>query len=169
MEITHVNSEVLRFREVGSDYRWIDVKFFSYPGSGSHKDILAALIAHRWYDDDYASPSGALPEPSRGLHGPYSLDRISVSSFSKISARKCRDTVRTWAESLGPLPAEFTRKYDDMLAHLLTSASAVFQLTGLDDTARHRWDGHMGLLGFHEFVMISPASKTIALMVASDD
>jgi len=169
VEITHRRSEIIRFRDVASDFRWIDAKFFDVVGSGSHKDVIAAVIANAWYDDDYASPSGALPEPSRGLHGPYSLDSISVASFEKISPRKCRDAVRKWAGLLGPLPAEFTRRYEDFMADLLADATAVFKLTDLDDAARHEWDGHLGVLGFHEFVVISPTANTVALVVASDD
>ena len=169
MEITYRRSEIIRFRDVASDFRWIDVKYFDVRSPGNHKEAVAAVIADPWYDDDYASPSGALPEPSRGLHGPYSLDAVSVASFEKISPRKCRDAVRKWAGLLGPLPAEFTRKYEDFLADLLADATAVFKLTELDDTARHEWDGHLGVLGFHEFVIVSPKTKTVALVVASDD
>ncbi|WP_411701311.1 hypothetical protein [Conyzicola sp.] len=168
VEITHVNSEIIRFREIAADYRWIDVKFFAYSGVGSAKDIVAAVIANAWYDDDYASPSGALPEPSRGLHGPYMLDRITLASFEKSSARRCRAIVRAWAVQLGPLPDEFTVKYDSFVAHVLDAATAVYRLN-VDDTDRHRWGAHMGVLGFHEFVIVSPKSKTIALLVASDD
>jgi len=169
VEITHINSEIIRFREAGPDFRWIDVKFFAYSGSGTAKDALAAVIANPWYDDDYASPSGALPEPSRGLHGPYSLDSIDIASFEKISPRKCRDAVREWATQLGPLPAGFADKYERFVGDVLDGASAVFALVDLDDAARHQWDAHLGLLGFHEFVVVSPKSRTIALMVASDD
>jgi hypothetical protein len=136
---------------------------------GAPKDILAAVIANRWYDDDYASPSGALPEPSRGLHGPYVLDRISVASFERTTPRKCRESVRRWANQLGPLPHELTARYDSFVAHVVDAAAAVYELPELDDTARHNWAGQFGVLGFHEFVVISPKSKTIALLVASDD
>jgi hypothetical protein len=136
---------------------------------GAPKDILAAVIANRWYDDDYASPSGALPEPSRGLHGPYILDQISVGSFERSSARKCREVVRRWAGQLGPLPDELTARYDSFVAHVLDAATTVYEMIELDDTARHDWSGQFGVLGFHEFVVISPRSKTIALLVASDD
>jgi hypothetical protein len=93
VEITHRRSEIIRFRDVASDFRWIDVKYFDVVSPGNHKEALAAVIANAWYDDDYASPSGALPVPSRGLHGPYSLDSIDVASFEKSSPRKCRDAV----------------------------------------------------------------------------
>ena len=169
MEITHRQSDIIRFRDVASDFRWIDVKYFDVVSPGNHKDALAAVIANVWYDDDYASPSGALPVPSRGLHGPYSLDSITVASFEKISPRKCRDAIRKWAALLGPLPADFTRRYEDFVGGLLADATAVFKLADLDDSARHEWDGHLGVLGFHEFVIISPKTKTVALVVASDD
>jgi hypothetical protein len=169
VEITHRRSEIIRFRDVASDFRWIDVKYFDVVSPGNHKEALAAVIANAWYDDDYASPSGALPVPSRGLHGPYSLDSIDVASFEKSSPRKSRDAVRKWAGLLGPLPVEFTRRYEDFMAELLADAAAVFKLTELDDTARHQWDGHLGVLGFHEFVIVSPKTNTVALVVASDD
>jgi hypothetical protein len=169
VEITHINSEIIRFRDVVPDFRWIDVKFFAYSGIGNAKDILAAVIANPWYNDDYASPSGALPEPSRGVHGPYKLDQIAVESFVKSSARKCRETVRSWANQLGPVPAELTTMYDSFVAQVLDASTGVYELPELDDTARHPWGGQLGVLGFHEFVVISPKSKTIALLVASDD
>jgi hypothetical protein len=169
VEIAYRTSHIIRFREVISDFRWIDAKIFDVSGTASHREILAALIANAWYDDDYASPSGALPVPSRGLHGPYSLGSIGVSSFHKISPRACRDAVRTWAGALGPIPAEFTRRYEDFLAERLADATAVFRLSDLDDSARHQWDAHVGVLGFHEFVIISRTSNTVALVVASDD
>jgi len=169
VELAYRTSHIVRFREVISDFRWIDAKLFDISGPASHREILAALIADPWYNDDYASPSGALPEPSRGLHGPYSLGSITVSSFQKLSPRACRGAVRTWAHALGPLPAEFTRRYEEFLEVLLADATAVFRLSDLDDSARHQWDAHLGVLGFHEFVIVSRTSKTVALVVASDD
>jgi hypothetical protein len=169
MELTHRASETIRFREVGSDFRWIDIKHFELTGSGSAADLLTAVIANPWYDDDYASPSGALPEPSRGLHGPYILDRVSVASFTKVSPRACFEELRTWAGQLGPLPRAFASKWQAAVNGVLGGASAVYRLQPLGATAEHQWGGHLGALGFHEFVIVSKRTASVALLVASDD
>jgi hypothetical protein len=169
VQVTHRFSDIIRFREVGSDFRWIDVKHFDLDGSGSARELLSAVISNPWYDDDYASPSGALPDPSRGIHGPYSLDRVSVESFSKVSARACFDALKKWATQLGPLPSGFVAKWEGAVTPLLAGATAVYRLRDLGPEAAHQWDGHLGALGFHEFVIVSARAKTVALLVASDD
>jgi hypothetical protein len=169
VKLTYRASEVVRFREVGSDVRWIDIKHFDLIGSGSARDILSAVISNPWYDDDYASPSGALPVPSRGLHGPYVLDRVSVGSFMKVSTRACFDAIEAWAGQLGPLPSAFTAKWEGLVSGLLSHASAVYRLPSLGPTAEHEWGTHLGAMGFHEFIIVSARSSSVALLVASDD
>jgi hypothetical protein len=169
VQVTHRTSEILRFRELGSDFRWIDIKHFDLTGSGPAKELLAALIADRWYDDDYASPSGALPDPSRGIHGPYSLDRIRVESFIKVSARACFEAVKEWATQFGPLPSGFAAQWEGRVHALLADATAVYRLPALGADAEHQWGGHLGTLGFHEFVIVSARTRSVALLVASDD
>ena len=169
MELTYRASEIVRFREVGSDLRWIDIKHFDMTGRGSARDLLTAVIENPWYDDDYASPSGALPVPSRGLHGPYLLDRIAVSSFTKVSTRTCFEEIKAWATQLGLLPAGFTAKWEGVVNKLLVNATAVYRLPPLGGEAEHAWGQHLGTLGFHEFVIVSTRSGSVALLVASDD
>jgi hypothetical protein len=169
VELAHRASETIRFREVGSDFRWIDMKHFDLTGSGSAADLLGAVIANAWYDDDYASPSGALPEPSRGLHGPYLLDRITVASFTKVSPRACVEELRTWAAQLGPLPRDFASKWLAAVNGVLGGASAVYRLRPLGAAAEHQWGTHLGALGFHEFVIVSARTGSVTLLVASDD
>ena len=169
MEIAHRASEVINFRQVGADFRWIDIKLFDITAPGSAKEALAAVIANPWYDDDFASPSGKLPDPSRGVHGPYSLQHIAPNSFERVSARSMKDIVNTWAGLLGPLPDDFVGRYQNVVARSLEGAAAIYRLLDLGDAARHQWDAHIGEYGFHEFVIVSTRSKTVTVLVASDD
>ena len=169
MEITHRESEVVNFRDAGADFRWIDIKVFDIVGPGSAREALPAVLGSVWYDDDFASPSGALPDPSRGIHGPYSLAQIGVGSFEKVSARVVRDTLREWAGQLGPLPDEFVTRYENAVAGVLHDSSTIYRLLDLGESARHQWDAHIGQYGFHEFVVVSSRSKTVTVLVASDD
>jgi hypothetical protein len=169
VELTYRASEIVRFREIGSDLRWIDVKHFDMTGSGSARELLAKVIANPWYDDDYASPSGALPVPSRGLHGPYVLDRVTVGSFTKVSTRACFEAIKAWATQLGPLPASFAATWEGLVNGLLSDSSAVYRLPSLGPSAEHQWGSHLGAMGFHEFVIVSSRTSSVALLVASDD
>jgi hypothetical protein len=169
VELSYRRSEILRFRELGSDFRWIDVKHFDLVGSGSARELLTALVSDRWYDDDYASPSGALPDPSRRIHGPYSLNQVTVDSFKKVRARACFDAVAAWATQLGPLPAEFAAQWEGLVSGLLAEATAVYRLADLGPDAEHQWGRHLGAMGFLEFVVVSARTGSVALLVASDD
>jgi hypothetical protein len=167
VEMNHRATETIHFRDIGSDFRWIDIKTFDVPKIAPRKTLLAAVITHPWYDDDYASPSGALPDPSRGIHGPYALDRISVSDFREVSPASCLDEITAWANHLGPLPAAFVERYRDRLAVLLSGAVAVYRLDDLGKGAEHKWGGHLGSMGFYEYIVVS--ADSLAIIVASDD
>jgi hypothetical protein len=160
---------VINFREAGADFRWIDIKVFDIVAPGSAKEAVAAVIANPWYDDDFASPSGKLPDPSRGVHGPYSLHHITPGSFERVSARTMKDIVTTWAGLLGPLPDDFARRCQDVVTRSLADAATIYRLLDLGDAARHQWDAHIGQYGFHEFVTVSTKAKTVTVLVASDD
>lgn len=168
-DIEYRQSEIINFREAGADFRWIDVKEFALERGLKGKAAVAAVIADAWYDDDYASPSGTLPDPSRGIHGPYRLSSIGLDSFERVSARACRDAVREWAGLRGDLSPVFTAKYEELLTRHLANATAVFRLGNLGPDAEHQWGGHIGQFGFLEFVIVAPREGRASLLVASDD
>ncbi|MCU1425421.1 MAG: hypothetical protein JWM51_1712 [Microbacteriaceae bacterium] len=165
----HRATETINFRDVGSDFRWIDIKTFDVPKLAPRKVLLDCVITHAWYDDDYASPSGALPEPSRGIHGPYALDKIRVSDFTEVSRSRCFEEITAWANQLGPLPADFVDRYQGRLSSLLAGATAIYRLADLGSDAEHKWGGHLGTMGFIEFIVVSATSSSLAILVASDD
>ena len=160
---------MINFREVGADFRWIDIKVFDITSPGPAKEAVPAVIANPWYDDDFASPSGTLPDPSRGVHGPYSLQHIGVASFERVHARTMLEIVNTWAALLGELPETFVRRYQGVLARTVADSAAIYRLLDLGEAARHQWDAHIGQYGFHEFVIVSTKSQTVTVLVASDD
>jgi len=133
------------------------------------KAALAAVLANPWYDDDYASPSGTLPDPSRGIHGPYTLSKIGLDSFERVSVRACRDAVRAWASLRGDLAPQFTAKYEELLHRHLAGATTVFRLANIGPESEHQWGRHIGEFGFLEFVIVAPGDGRVSLLVASDD
>jgi hypothetical protein len=167
--LDYQSSNIINFREIGPDFRWIDIKTFQWSGSASPLTLLTALLAHPWYDDDYASPSGNLPDTPPGMHGPYALTAITPQSFRKVSARECIATFTKWANQLGPLPASFVAKHQSAAKALTGDATAIYQLSDLGPEAQHPWGHHMRSFGFLEFVFVSKRTKTLSLLVASDD
>ena len=127
------------------------------------------MLANPWYDDDYASPSGTLPDPSRGIHGPYRLSSIGVDSFERVSTRACLDAVREWAAQRGPLPADFAAKCEGLVKRHLAGATTVYQLANVGKESEHQWGRHIGEYGFLEFVIVAPSEGRVSLLVASDD
>jgi hypothetical protein len=53
--------------------------------------------------------------------------------------------------------------------HLTQEATAIYQLSDLGPLTLHPWAHHIGSLGFLEFVIVLNKTKTLELLVASDD
>jgi hypothetical protein len=169
VQLTYRASRVVDFHELGSDFRWVDVKNFELKKTRSHRDMLAVLIANPWYDDDYASPSGALPSPAPNVHGPYRLDAITADSFEEVGTRNCSASLTAWGDQHGALPADFAAKFTQVVQSLLVGSAAVFRLRDLGPDALHRRNDHLGALGFLEYVIVSKNTNSVSLLVASDD
>ena len=74
-----VANTLLRFR---SDRRWIDVKHFVFPGDPTDLELLALLVGHRQFRDDYI---GSGPRDS-GVHGPYRLEAVTPDRYERVDA-----------------------------------------------------------------------------------
>ncbi|GGT00797.1 hypothetical protein GCM10010156_68660 [Planobispora rosea] len=146
-------------------YRWIDIKRFglSRPDvDGTH--LLAELIGHEQYRDDYAG-GGAEPDGIR--HGSYWLRNISPAAFTRIDKAGANAILRGWAEQFGPLPAALSARLENEVHPLLAEAIERYRLEDLDREAFHDWGGVH--IDFHELVLIDRVAGTLALLVAADD
>ncbi|MFC8225374.1 hypothetical protein [Streptomyces sp. NPDC057287] len=78
-----INSRSYTFREPRSPaYRWVDLKRLRLPPEPvGDEDLLAALIGHEQFRDDYAG-GGVLPEGIR--HGPYWLRAVTPDAYEAV-------------------------------------------------------------------------------------
>jgi hypothetical protein len=150
-------------------YCWVSVKRFRLGGEASDADVLAALLRHPQYNDHYAGQRVA-EQSSHDVHGPYRLDRIAVGSFVQISSEAATALIFDWAAECEqcPIPRDVRERLGARVVPDIASG-VLWQLPDLRATAEHDWGWVVGQRGFHEFVSIDRATRTVALVVASDD
>lgn len=167
---------VLNLRFLGHDlvhmdehtYSWVDIKRFAFEGPASVHDVLAALIGHEQYGDDYA---GGDVGRAKVIHGRYVLSDIRVESFKASSAEEATRVIAEWADRVngpngpGVASSEVRARLDAEVFPLL-AAGEVLRFEG---AAEHEWGWVVGGNGFHEYVVIGTEDGTVSLVVASDD
>ncbi|CPR11891.1 hypothetical protein BN971_03184 [Mycobacterium bohemicum DSM 44277] len=147
--------------------QWVVMKLFALPPDANDDEVLKLLIRHVRYRDSYASRDF---KDAKTIHGPYWLHAITPEVFSRASAQDAEALLRTWAEYQAPLPAARRDQMESELYPRIRSATALYQLADLRDTAEHDWGSSVGSdSGFHEFVLIDRRAGSVALVVASDD
>jgi hypothetical protein len=128
------------------------------------RGLLAALIGHEQFRDDYAG-GGVLPEGLR--HGPYWLRLITPDLYESISHEKAVQILREWVDPLWDVPAELKADLQRDVFARLAAADGIYCLSELDDEAVHDWGRVHDY--FHEFVLIDRSAGRITLIVAADD
>ncbi|NML55238.1 hypothetical protein HHL19_29360 [Streptomyces sp. R302] len=173
--LTHEGSAFVNFRHFdfaeprphAHAFRWLDVKHFALPGraaSATDRDLLAALIAHEQFRDDYAG-GGVDPEGTR--HGEYWLRCVTPEAYEPIGRDRATLLLRTWADQHGPLPAPLSEALRSEAYDALAAADAVHHLDGLGEAEYHDWASVHG--EFHELVLINHGTGRLTLLVAADD
>lgn len=171
---TFVNFRDYAFAEPGAQaFRWCDVKTFALPAgaaagaaadASADGELLAALVAHEQFRDDYAG-GGVEPEGLR--HGPYWLSLLPASSYRPVTAAEALPVLRGWATQFGPVPAELDADLDAALYGVVEAADRCYHLPDLGTDAFHDWGGvHCD---FHEYVAVDTARSRLTLLVAADD
>ncbi|WP_405496120.1 hypothetical protein [Nocardia sp. NBC_00511] len=150
-------------------YHWVSLKAFTITASRSDKDLIAAMIRHPQYRDNYAG-GGPDDQSSPSLHGPYRLDLISADSFIHLSSTTAQLSLRQWAERASRTVSATVQTELDRLVYPVLTNSAVFELPSLGQDAQHDWGGVVGAInGFHELVAINRPGRVMTLVVAADD
>ncbi|CAM5271710.1 hypothetical protein [Streptomyces narbonensis] len=171
IELTHeagafINFRHYRFQDSGAHgRRWVDIKHLRLPAEsvGSRK-VLAALVGHEQFRDDYAG-GGVDVEGSR--HGPYWLSLVTPDVYESVGRERSAHVLREWANLLGDVPAELAADLQQEVFDRLAAADRVYCLSGLGDEAVHDW-GRVHEY-FHEYVLIDRSAGRITLVVAADD
>lgn len=160
MQVDHV---FINFKN--GTFQWVDIRRFALPAPVvDDMSILAMLIDHELYGDDYA---GGEPGGNPERHGPYWRDRITPACYDPIDPDAAERRVRVWAEQHAPVPDHLQPKLQREMYQPLRTAELVYHLRDLDQAAFHDWGGVHN--EFHELVLIDRAAGTVSVVVAADD
>ncbi|PTH89062.1 hypothetical protein C9J60_09650 [Streptomyces sp. A244] len=168
--LTHEGSVFINFRRYVSDpkehgFRWVDIKQLRFSAeAGDDRGVLAALIEHEQFRDDYAG-GGVLPDGPR--HGPYWLRSITPDLYEPMSQEKAVQILREWVDPLWDVPTALEADLQREVFARLAAAGGIYCLSDLGDEAIHDWGrvhDH-----FHEFVLIDRSAGRVTLIVAADD
>ncbi|MFS8202578.1 hypothetical protein ACLVWQ_28300 [Streptomyces sp. CWNU-52B] len=168
--LAHEESALINFRRYVPDpkehgFRWVNIKHLRFSAeSVDDRGLLAALIGHEQFRDDYAG-GGVLPDGSR--HGPYWLRLITPDLYELISQEKAVQILREWVDPLGDVSTELEADLQREVLVPLAVADGIYYLSELGDEAIHGWGRVHDY--FHEFVLIDRSAGRITLIVAADD
>ncbi|MGW2706725.1 hypothetical protein [Streptomyces sp. NPDC001340] len=168
--LAHEGSAVINFRHYVRDprehgFRWVDIKQLRFSAESlDDRGLLAALIGHEQFRDDYAG-GGVLPDGPR--HGPYWLRLIAPDLYEAISPERAVQILREWVDPLWDPPSELEADLQREVFNRLAAADGIYYLGELGDEAIHDWGRVHDC--FHEFVLIDRSAGQITLVVAADD
>ncbi|MFE2228289.1 hypothetical protein [Streptomyces kronopolitis] len=168
--LAHEESAFINFRRYVPDpkehgFRWVDIKQLCFSEeSVDDRGLLAALIGHEQFRDDYAG-GGVLPDGPR--HGPYWLRLITPDLYVSISQEKAAQILREWVDPLWDVSTELEADLQREVFARLAAADAIHYLSELGDEAIHDWGRVHDY--FHEFVLVDRSAGRITLIVAADD
>jgi hypothetical protein len=159
--LDHAGHALIPFSD--NSYRWIDVKRFSWSGSGTHDAALGGLVGTPQYGDPYLSPEHAGGEQ---VHGPYDLDAISPACFQLVSPSEAVSTIEEFCSlSPGPPASDVRQQVESLVLSPMRSAEC-YRLRELPH-ARHE----LGALlqEFREIVGLRRDAKEVLLVVMAID
>ncbi|MGW8882032.1 hypothetical protein ACWGRV_07975 [Streptomyces sp. NPDC055663] len=145
-------------------YRWVDVKSFRFPQGIQGIELLAALIAHEQFRDDYA---GGGVDPAGMGHGPYWLKHVTADAYQPVANTEALRTLRSWASQHGSIPESLEENLASNVHAPINSATSCYHLQDLGHQKFHDWGGvHTD---FHEYLVIDQDQALLTLLVAADD
>ncbi|MEU0404291.1 hypothetical protein ABZ318_29515 [Streptomyces sp. NPDC006197] len=145
-------------------YRWVDVKSFRFPAGAQDGELLAALVAHEQFRDDYA---GGGVDPAGTRHGPYRLQHVTARAYRPVANAEALRTLRGWAGRHGSIPESLEETLASTVHAPIDSATSCYRLQGLGRQEFHDWGGVH--IDFHEHVVIDRDRALLTLLVAADD
>lgn len=153
---------------------WIQLTHFDTETGQDDRALLASLIASPAYADDCASPfDAAAPVTEPAVHGRWWRSSIHPERFVPWAASDAMSLIQKWADEQDWTDRDF--RQPPAVQRRLKDVYALFQtgdLYKLDNPApehEHEYGFVTGDLGFHEFVVIDRNTRTVHLVIASDD
>jgi hypothetical protein len=153
------SKRLLRFHGA---WHWAYAKTFHIDPDLDDRALLAGLLAHPEYRDDYVSER-LTDDP---VHGPYNLIRITPKAFDALSNDAATAAFRTWVDQAAEGADEVEGDIDAVEA-VISASDTVYQLKDLGSRAMH----HFGwiLYDFLELVLIQRTTRQLHLVVGAGD
>jgi len=155
-------------------YMWVQLTHFLIDPAHDDQAILERLIESPGYQYDYASPfpSAAEVRPL-GIHGRWRIDAIHPGLFAPSTAEAAKVEIDAWANDQDWTDPEYSQP-PDVLQRLeniysVLGSGTVLKLRNPPSEAEHDYGFVTGSGGFHEFIVIDRALRTLHVIVASDD
>ncbi|MFF3606926.1 hypothetical protein [Streptomyces sp. NPDC002463] len=140
------------------------MKSFRFLQGIQDSDLLAALVAHEQFRDDYAG-GGVDPEGMR--HGPYWLKHVTAHAYQPVANTEALRTLRSWAGQHGSIPESLEETLSSTVHAPIDSATSCYHPQDLGHHKFHDWGGvHTD---FHEYLVIDQDRGLLTLLVAADD
>ncbi|RMI28032.1 hypothetical protein [Nocardia stercoris] len=148
------------------DCQWVHTKHFRLQSEAiADRMILAALIAHPQFGDDYLGPDSAAK--SKSLHGKWWRHRIGPDTYQQVDVDRAIEVFDEWAGDVDEMPARFRERLEAHVYAPTRTATSHYVLGPLSPDAVHDYgDVHVG---FCELVLIDRAAETVTLLVGTDD
>ncbi|MGC4879143.1 hypothetical protein ACLQ26_23150 [Micromonospora sp. DT43] len=127
--------------------------------------LVAALINHEWFGDNYATGPEPGGDPDR--HGPYWRERITPDCYDPIDPELAERRLRFWSEQFAPVPEHLTAELRQEVYQPLRAADGIYLLRDIGPDAFHDWGGVHN--EFHEFLLVDRTNQTVVQIVAADD
>lgn len=172
MTLRLVGSDIVQMGE--GTFMWIQLTHFAIETAQDDRSILASLIASPGYAHDYASPFDAeavVTEPA--IHGRWWRSSVRAELFEPWAATDAESLLRGWADDQEwndpnyRQPLAVQRRLQDVYALLRSGDLYKLRNPGTED--EHEYGFVTGGTGFHEFVVIERDSRSLHVVVASDD
>jgi len=146
-------------------YRWITVKRFTYKGSGSDEEILAALTAHWRYRDSFLS-ADSQEQDTKTVHGPYWVAEITASSFDRIERIAAAAVVDAFCGLYGCPPRPEVRNRIQTVLMSALQESVCYRLRNLPH-AMHEYA--FALIEFRELALLQRNAGVLLSAVMAID
>lgn len=146
---------------------WIDFSIFTLVHLPLHdnKSILQALLKHKSYRQGYISPYDPNGPDEGPIHGPYSLDKLSVDNYKQVSWQDFTSTLNHWIThpDYSTPSDEDKQRLFSYLSSIQQGDVVVFKLEQSRDNAEHElgWI----LFEFEEFVILQLTQNQIIVAV----
>jgi hypothetical protein len=146
-------------------YRWVTVKRFTCDPAANDETLLAALVGHWRYRDNFLSLNSH-EDDTQTVHGPYWVTEISTSSFERIEPDVAAAVVEEFCGLYDSPPRPEVREQVHSVVMPSLQQSVCYRLRDLPH-AIHEYG--FVLMEFRELVLVNRGTAELLSVVMAID